>query len=103
MAIDIESEDLIPFPEAPAAFPGRKPCLQTLHRWRTIGVRGRVLETILIGGSRYTSREAIRRFCSEAPSTRRNGQVSPQDRSRLATAAMAVLSDMGISRSSAAP
>ncbi|MDP1797233.1 MAG: DUF1580 domain-containing protein [Planctomycetaceae bacterium] len=63
MAIDIDSEDLIPFQQAAAHVPGpRKPCLQTLHRWRLRGARGRMLETVLIGGIRHTSVEAIRRF-----------------------------------------
>lgn len=63
MAIDIDAEELIPFQKAAAHVPGpRKPCIQTLHRWRLRGARGRILETILIGGIRYTSAEAIRRF-----------------------------------------
>lgn len=63
MAIDVDVEELIPFQQAPAHVPGpRKPCLQSLHRWRLRGARGRMLDTILIGGIRYTSAEAIRRF-----------------------------------------
>lgn len=61
MAIDLDAEELIPFQKAAAHVPGR-PCLQTLHRWRLRGARGRKLDTVLIGGIRYTSREAIRRF-----------------------------------------
>jgi uncharacterized protein DUF1580 len=34
----------------------------TLHRWRLRGVRGVRLETIVIGGLRYTSAEALERF-----------------------------------------
>jgi uncharacterized protein DUF1580 len=63
MSIDIEIETLIPFLAARTAFPGNKrPVLATLHRWRLRGVRGVRLETCLIGGTRYTSAEAIRRF-----------------------------------------
>jgi hypothetical protein len=41
--------------------PGQ-PHVATLWRWRTVGCRGHKLETILFGGRRYTSREAIARF-----------------------------------------
>jgi hypothetical protein len=61
--IDVEAETLIQFPEARSAFPGdRRVSLATLHRWRQKGVRGVKLETTLIGGLRYTSKEAIVRF-----------------------------------------
>ena len=62
MAIDTKSENLIPFNAARAHIPGRRPNLSTLHRWRLHGVRGRRLETTLIGGRRFTSEEAIQRF-----------------------------------------
>lgn len=63
MSIDAETEELIPFAEARTAFPGGKRLsLATLHRWRLSGVRGVRLETLLVGGLRYTSTEAIARF-----------------------------------------
>lgn len=63
MSIDPNTEDLIPFTRAAREFPGRSVCIQTLHRWRLPpGVRGAILETIVIGGQRYTSRQAIARF-----------------------------------------
>ena len=34
----------------------------TVHRWRLRGTRGVRLETILAGGTRYTSVEALNRF-----------------------------------------
>lgn len=36
--------------------------LTTAWRWAKRGVRGVVLETVTIGGRRYTTREAYRRF-----------------------------------------
>jgi hypothetical protein len=62
MPIDIDAEELVHFPDAAKTWPGRPVVLQTLHRWRFRGVRGAKLETVIIGGLRYTSREAIRRF-----------------------------------------
>jgi hypothetical protein len=41
---------------------GRRPDVSTLWRWAMRGRRGVRLETIQIGGSRCTSREAILRF-----------------------------------------
>jgi hypothetical protein len=35
----------------------------TVYRWSTAGVRGVVLETIQVGGTRCTSREGVQRFC----------------------------------------
>jgi hypothetical protein len=44
----------------------------TVYRWSTTGVRGVVLETLQIGGTRFTSREALQRFCERLtpPDTR---------------------------------
>jgi hypothetical protein len=33
-----------------------------IERWRTRGIRGIVLETVKVGGTRYTTAEAIQRF-----------------------------------------
>ena len=41
---------------------GKRPNVCTLYRWSTIGCRGIRLETIQIGGTRCTSREAMQRF-----------------------------------------
>lgn len=61
MAIDINSESLLTFSVAARSLPGQ-PHVSTIHRWRLRGVRGIKLETALIGGIRYTSREALQRF-----------------------------------------
>jgi hypothetical protein len=57
------NERLIPFQAARSEFPGRKRVgLATLHRWCSHGIKGVKLETIFVGGQRFTSREAIQRF-----------------------------------------
>ena len=61
MAIDVEREDLISLREAAESIP-TKPSPSTLQRWRLYGVRGHKLETLLIGGLRYTSKQAVARF-----------------------------------------
>ena len=35
---------------------------KTIRRWAARGVRGRRLESVVVGGRRYTSSEAIERF-----------------------------------------
>ena len=98
MAIDCDSETVLSFNEARTAFPGGKRlALATLHRWRLHGVRGTKLETALIGGLRYTSKEAISRFIaaqnageSPAPS------FTPSQRQRMSEAARRELEKLGI-------
>lgn len=59
--IDHETEHLLSMTAATKLLPNR-PDVATLWRWRTAGCRGVKLETILFGGRRYTSREALSRF-----------------------------------------
>jgi len=61
--VDLSTEHLLSLPEAASRLPGR-PHISTLHRWRQRGVRGVKLETLLLGGRRYTSREALKRFAA---------------------------------------
>lgn len=61
MAIDIKTEHIVTFKEAARYLP-RHPAISTLQRWRLYGIEGVKLETIRIGGIRYTSLEALQRF-----------------------------------------
>ena len=63
--IDVQTESLIPFRDVPAwtkEHLGNRVHPTTIHRWRLRGARGVKLETILAGGTRYTSTEALSRF-----------------------------------------
>ena len=67
--ISIETERLISLTEATRHLPKRngKPIhYSTLFRWAQRGVRGRKLETVLVGGTRFTSLEALGRFLNAA-------------------------------------
>lgn len=46
---------------------GKKLHYSTAFRWATKGVRGRKLPSILVGGIRYTTLEALERFLGESP------------------------------------
>ena len=68
MPIDIRSEEIFSLTAA-TKLPcfsnrrsGKRINVSTLWRWATLGVRGIKLETIMAGGSRATSLEAIERF-----------------------------------------
>ena len=63
--IQIQNESLIAFSDLPRWCEeniGRRISPSTLHRWRLKGCRGIKLETLLIGGIRTTSAEALQRF-----------------------------------------
>lgn len=72
-----KSDLLIPLKEAANYLPkrrGKKPHYSTLYRWATKGSRGRILESTMIGGIRYTSIEAIESFIA-APSIRKVADI----------------------------
>jgi Protein of unknown function (DUF1580) len=64
--IDVFKERLVRLSHAAQHLPGR-PHRSSLDRWTRVGVRGRQLETVLIGGRRYTSLEALARFVAVSP------------------------------------
>lgn len=97
--MDLANEQLIPFSEAREAFPGRKRVgLATLHRWRLRGVRGGVvLETMVVGGQRFTSVEAIARFVAAMNrSEQSQPEMNGQQRRARSEAARAELAGRGI-------
>jgi hypothetical protein len=87
MPITLE-ENLMPFPDAAAIVPRRrgrrKTHVSTFYRWSTIGCRGIVLETIQIGGTRCTSREALQRFFERLSEVRQTAAVGDRQPSPLA-------------------
>jgi hypothetical protein len=98
--IDIHKERLLkPAQAARVRPPGRKgrpTNVATVYRWMTTGVRGIKLESIRIGGTLYTSQEALQRFAerltgdtptttatSQSPSTARHERQVDQALSEL--------------------
>ncbi len=76
--IDIQSESLLRVPtEASKVIPGR-PNVSTIWRWFTRGIKGVKLETVLVGGRRYTSHEAIARFVEQTTAAAGNGHRDPR-------------------------
>lgn len=68
-------ENLFPLIEAANHLPkrnGRKRPKATIYRWAQSGVSGVRLETIYVGGTMYTSAEAITRFFERVTRAKRN-------------------------------
>jgi hypothetical protein len=64
--IDMSREALLSMSQAARVRPlgrlGRPTHPSTVYRWISRGVRGRKLESLRLGGTLYTSREALQRF-----------------------------------------
>lgn len=77
--IDIESETLVPVGDVPRSLPprrsGRPLHVSTVYRWILRGVRGIRLEAIRIGGTTYTTVEAIQRFSDRLTTPAVSGSV----------------------------
>ncbi len=97
MSIDVSSESLITLGEACRVVPPHGVSTATMARWIQRGVGGVRLATIVIGGRRFTSREAISQFIAaqnadESPAP----TVSPAQRQRQAKAAQTELAKAGV-------
>jgi len=66
MAIDFHTEEIFSLADAAKSLPrrrgGKKVHLSCAYRWTKTGCRGVILESIQIGGTRCTSKEALARF-----------------------------------------
>ena len=75
--IDTSTEAVIPLGQASAEIPsrqlGKKVSISTVWRWAMHGCRGIRLETVVIGGGRFTSREAVQRFAERLSEARTGG------------------------------
>lgn len=99
--IDPNAESLISLSEAAGLLPrrraGKNVHVSCCYRWTKTGCRGVVLESIQVGGTRCTSREALARFMealtfgADRPAVR-----SPIKRRRAAEKAIAELERQGI-------
>lgn len=70
--IDIMKEDLIPLRDVTKLLPptrrGRRIHVSCVYRWIGRGLKGHRLEFIQVGGSTYTSREALQRWTEKLTS-----------------------------------
>jgi hypothetical protein len=61
-------ETLIPVKQTASLLPVPK-SIPTINHWITTGCYGKKLQTVKIGGRRYTSKEALSRFLSDNSNT----------------------------------
>lgn len=74
MRISLDDQ-LLTLSQAAKLLPG-KPHVSTLWRWVQHGCRGIKLESLVLAGRRFTSREALDRFAA-ATTAAANGSVAP--------------------------
>jgi len=80
--IEIESETLVALREVSKLLPlrpnGKRVHTSAIYRWVQRGIKGVQLEAIRIGGTTYTSREALQRFALPAvtPHAEADNQLS---------------------------
>ena len=102
--IDVSCEKLIRLEDVrdyiPSGRRGKKLSKAVMYRWALKGVTGILLETVKVGGSRFTTVEAIERFISAqngGPSLPENTlPASPTQRKRAAERAGNQLAKYGI-------
>lgn len=94
MSIDLENEDLVPISQAARHIPGR-PHLSCIYRW--MNRKDAPLESVRVGGRRWTSRQAISRFIASCNSSERaTPAVVNKQREARAAAVDAALDREGI-------
>lgn len=103
--IDILSENLVSLADAAKLLPrrrgGKRVHQSCIYRWCLNGLKGVVLESIQIGGTRCTSKEALTRFFNRLSDTTparvlSEPSVSRSNREKVIAAANAVLDRAGI-------
>ena len=66
----MDSQKLLPIPDAVELETGRRPSPPTAYRWVTRGSRGVRLMSQVLGGRRYTTRQAVRDFIDASTAAR---------------------------------
>ena len=67
--IDLAQEELVAIRDVPKHLPprptGKRVHISAVYRWLLRGIRGVRLESLKIGGTTYTSKEALQRFADQ--------------------------------------
>lgn len=81
--INLKTETIFPISEAPKHYPGTRPHQATAIRHALRGVNGTLLESLMVGGRRVTSVEAIHRFviALNSPERSQKRSISSDDNS----------------------
>jgi hypothetical protein len=96
--ISLTCEELLPMRAIPGRLParanGRRVHVSACYRWAMHGCRGVLLETICVGGTTYTSVEALQRFAVGL--SRRSAKPPTPRRGRAERATCLVRMELGI-------
>ena len=93
--IDPARETLLTIKQARSLFPNH-PSLPTLWRWMLKGVRGCKLDSIRIGGRRFTSQEACQRFMTDSRDAGASNAKVREKREQSLSLARLALDQLGI-------
>lgn len=74
------SKQYLPLTKAVEQATGYRPHLSTILRWCTRGARGRILSSVMVGGRRMTTIEAVQAFIEVTDEPTRDLSI-PKDRS----------------------
>ena len=102
MAIDALNEELLTFGQAArrARPKGSSPAApSTIWRWHSKGIAGVRLETLCLGGTRYTSAEALQRFFDAVTQVREEqglASISPSDSGTRSQRTASRLQELGL-------
>lgn len=83
----LDGERLVAISEVPSFLParhGKKLHMSTVYRWVLKGARGKLLDSAMLGGVRYTSLEALQRFMGTSPAELIEAQRLARIRASLA-------------------
>ena len=79
--IDIAQEDLVPIRDVPKHLPprptGKRVHISAVYRWTSRGLQGIRLESLKVGGTTYTSKEALQRFADRLSSPTPSPDTTP--------------------------
>ena len=76
MSIDIHSDSLLTISQAAKSLPTR-PNVSTVWRWIQRGVRGVKLDSVVVGGRRLTSKEALQSFVERSTANSSGASLPP--------------------------
>lgn len=68
MAINVFEDDLVSLTELAKSLP-KPPSHGCLWRWHRIGIQGVRLETVVVAGRRYSTRDAFQQFVNATTAT----------------------------------
>ncbi|HUP80984.1 MAG TPA: DUF1580 domain-containing protein [Pirellula sp.] len=98
MLHQLTNETLLPLVQAVQEATGQRPHLSTVLRWGSRGSAGIKLETVCLGGRKYSSKEAALRFVESVTEAKAGGTpatstVTPRQSERAADRSAKKLAD----------